>query len=300
MNVEQARIAAIIASTGRALVLRETVESILAQTLRPERLVIAVIKEADCDILAGEFAGVEVIIARKGLSAQLNDAVGLLDIDIDYVCFFDDDVVLVSDYIQNMVRFLQTRNDVVALSGHAFCDGNITGEKARALVAKPPAIDPIFRNTGKHWVLYGCNMVIRRGVLAREKFDERFVLYAWMFEVEITYRLLAYGKVGRYSGGRLVHLKVQAGRISGVRYGYSEVVNRVYLALRPALASRRPYIVTWAIYNSVKALVLNSLYSITHRNDPCIDYAGRVRGNLKAFGDLLLFKVMPEQIHNLK
>jgi GT2 family glycosyltransferase len=294
-------IAAVIASTGRTQVLRETVENVLQQSWRPNRVVIAVIKPGDCDIAPYEFDNVRVILARKGLSAQLNDAVSLLGDEVEYVCFFDDDVVLVDDYIEKMVGFMQRRADIVALSGHAFRDGGLSGDEARHLVKTPPAVRELeFKNSGKHWVLYGCNMVIRRHVFLKEKFDERFVLYAWMFEIEMTYRLLAYGKVGRYAGGQLIHLKVQSGRISGVKFGYTQLVNRWYLALRPSLKGRRFYILCWAAYWIMRSTVENFIFQITRKNDPYIDYAGRFRGNLRAWYDLFQGKVCPERIEGIK
>ena len=86
----------------------------------------------------------------------------------------------------------------------------------------------MFFSQGKHHILFGCNMVIRRAVLSYEKFDENLPLYAYGEDYDISIRLERYGLVGRFEGCVGVHLETPGGRVSEVLRGYSFVANNWY------------------------------------------------------------------------
>jgi hypothetical protein len=76
--------------------------------------------------------------------------------------------------------------------------------------------------------VWGCNMNVRRWALQHEMFDDALVSYGWLHELDFGQRVARHGTVGRYAGCRFVHLEVPGGRISGVEYGFAQIMNPVY------------------------------------------------------------------------
>ena len=72
-------------------------------------------------------------------------------------------------------------------------------------------------------------MSIRASMIGDLRFDERLVLYGWQEDIDFTSQLRQRGRVVCVSNIRGVHLGLKAGRVSGERFGYSQVVNPVYL-----------------------------------------------------------------------
>jgi GT2 family glycosyltransferase len=63
-------------------------------------------------------------------------------------------------------------------------------------------------------------------------FDERLPLYGWQEDVDLSRRLAAFGTVVKVPAARGVHLSVKLGRNSGVRLGYSQIANPLYLSFK--------------------------------------------------------------------
>ena len=101
-------------------------------------------------------------------------------------------------------------------------------------------------------------------------------------------RLLGRGMVAFTNAFAGVHQGVKSGRTSGVRLGYSQIANPIYLyrkgTLRLRTALRR-------MTNNVGMNVLRALYP-----EPWVDRAGRLRGNAKAFLDLMRGTLDPGRI----
>ena len=175
------------------------------------------------------------------------------------------------------------------------CDGaqgaEIPWEDARQLIrAAPPA-----NVTGSMFPvpdgLYGCNMAYRTAAIRQLRFDERLVLYGWMEDRDFS-RLAE--KIGRLAGVDTmtgVHLGVKAGRVSGRKYGYSQVVNAWYLYKKGVLSVRE------ACSNLFRALLMNSAKALWPEKH--IDRLGRLTGNLIGVGDLMLGRGHPERAAEL-
>ena len=78
--------------------------------------------------------GITVLVGPPGGSAQRNTAIHQVPLDVRYTAFFDDDVEVHPSYLENAITFLEKNPDVVAISGILLADGNISREKARALL----------------------------------------------------------------------------------------------------------------------------------------------------------------------
>ena len=132
-------------------------------------------------------------------------------------------------------------------------------------------------------------MALRSKLFAHARFDERLPLYAWLEDLDFSGQISGRQVVARGCGG--VHLGSKGARVSGRRYGYSQIVNPVYLAQKGTCPA------PFAAVLVLRALTSNLLRS--PRNHPIFDYRGRLTGNLHALGDLLRRKAAPERILEL-
>lgn len=90
---------------------------------------------------------------------------------------------------------------------------------------------------------------------------------------------------------RGVHLGVKKGRVSGLRFGYSQIANPVYLARKRTMARKRACAF-------VTRHLLSNLYHSVH-GDPVFDYRGRLRGNFLAFADIMKGVSHPARVLDL-
>jgi hypothetical protein len=101
-------------------------------------------------------------------------------------------------------------------------------------------------------------------------------------------RRSAYGLIVRLTDA----IGVKLGRGSGVRLGYSQVANPLYIH-----AKRVGYPLRLALKLMGKNLVMNALRALLP--EPHVDRRGRLRGNVTALKDLLTGKLDPERILEL-
>jgi GT2 family glycosyltransferase len=222
------RFAVVIASKGRPQILGATLESLRRLRGSPE-VVVVVPAEADlCDLSA--HPQIQTVVGPDGSTFQRNAGIAALNLgELDAVVFFDDDVEVHPDYLTRLAGLLDARPDIVAGSVRALRDGGLTREEARAEVAAWRVAEADhFRTTGKHWVLYGCNMFIRADALKAVKFDENLPSFAFGEDYEISIRLRRLGDVGRFNNAVCVHLKTPAGRVDPRRVSYAMIANNLY------------------------------------------------------------------------
>jgi GT2 family glycosyltransferase len=124
---------------------------------------------------------------------------------------------------------------------------------------------------------YGCNMAVRLAPVRehRIRFDERLPLYGWQEDVDLSRRLAQFGAVVRMEAARGVHLGAKSGRGSGVRLGYSQVANPIYLARK-----RMGYPLRRAVNHIARNLLSNIVRSTWPES--YVDRRGRLRGNLRS------------------
>src|ERR1700704_2097810 len=183
-------ISVVIASTGRPGVVSETVENLRRQTLKPKEIIIVVpsIEDLPTKQLGDD---VRCIVGPLGLTAQRNKGIEAIPTSIKYVGCFDDDFELKADYLEQAVAFLDANVSVVGISGRILVDGGVSREEAKKLITSyKPVESPrgIFFSQGKHHILYGCNMIIRRAVLSYEKFDENLPFYSYGEDYDLSIR----------------------------------------------------------------------------------------------------------------
>jgi len=288
------RIAAVVATRGRPEVVTQTVLHLLAhQTLKPDSVIISCIDPTDAGDLQGR-NDVVVLTGPAGLAAQRNTALAHLPAGTEIVAFFDDDFVAHADWFAAAAQAFRDEASIVAFTGRVLADGvcgpGIELAEALRLVASPPASD-------WSWIEpyspYGCNMAFRLASIGELRFDERLVLYGWLED-----RDFAAGLARR--GGRLVksadaigvHMGVKGGRMAGERFGYSQIVNPLYMLRKGTMTLSQ---VADHLFRNLSANLGRSL-----RPEPFIDRRGRLRGNLLGIADSLRGRMEPERAATLQ
>jgi hypothetical protein len=179
------------------------------------------------------------------------------------------------------------------MSGLVLRDGaqaeEVSWDEAKRLIETPA--DVMLPTLSESAGLYGCNMAYRVSAIGHLRFDERLILYGWLEDKDFS-RLV--GKAGRLvdcSTMLGVHLGLKSGRVSGRKYGYSQVVNAWYLYKKGVLSLRE----AWS--NIGRALLMNGAKSF--RPEKHIDRPGRLIGNLIGVGDVALGRGLPERAAEL-
>jgi glycosyltransferase involved in cell wall biosynthesis len=280
-------ISVVICSVNRPNILHDTLLSILSQTHKPgEVLIVSPAKE---HVLAKtrEMPGVRFVLSPLGLTAQRNAGLECINHDCDLVAFFDDDIELSATYLENVERLFSENGDVLIASGRLLHDGGrgtaITRDQACELCReydrspKPVAAARCILSDSA----YGCNMVVRYAATKGVRFDEGLPLYAWLEDRDYSHRITkSRHHPVEFQGSVAVHLGSRSGRIGGVRMGFSEIVNPLYLWARNRTFPLRYIVVQYWI----RCLVGNILGTLARDSE--YDRVGLLSGNLLGFTHL--------------
>jgi GT2 family glycosyltransferase len=285
------RLAVGIATIGRPALLGAVLEEFARQTRRPDRIIV-------CAPTADDVAGIpadhaDVIIGPRGLTRQRNVIIDRLD-DCDLLQFFDDDFVPATTYLAEIERAFISDPGVAMITGEVIADGIIgpgfdIAEARRRLartMASGGTLQPVENG-------YGCNMAVRLAAVraAQCRFDERLPLYGWLEDVDFSRQLAREGRIAKMDAARGVHLGVKQGRQSGVRLGYSQIANPIYLSRKGTCPWSR------TLRQMSRNVAMNLARSL--KPEPYVDRAGRFAGNLKAIRDLMTGRLDPERILEL-
>ena len=298
-NLEGSSISVVIASKGRAEVLGETIESLRQQTFKPKQIIIVVPSRDDLPAKQC-WDGVQFIVGPHGLTTQRNKGLEAIPKTIDYVGYFDDDFEPRADYLEQAVVFLNANPSIVGLSGHLLTRGHISREQSKELLANFEPNGELrgsFYSKGKHHILYGCNMIIRRAILDYERFDENLPFYAFGEDYDLSIRLERHGLIGRFGGCLGVHLELPGGRVREVLRGYSFVANNWYF-LKKGVTHLSPVMAWVRFWFIVGRSTIVSLWNLAKR-DPSLDWKGRLKGHLVALKDIFVGRCHPERIREM-
>lgn len=289
-------VAVIIASLGRPHILGELLVELSRQSMLPIRIVLSVTKVADLPTNLDDHDNVEVIVSPKGSCVQRNRALDSVRGRYDIVFFCDDDYVPSRFVIERISRLFGGDASIAGATGHLLADGvnspGICPSDARAMLASydqrvaPPLVP--FRDLDG---LYGCNMAFRTDRISDVRFDERLRLYGWQEDVDFSVRVRPRGRIVKTFAFAGVHCGVKAGRSSGLRIGYSQVVNPMYLVRKGTMRLR------FAL-NIIARNVWANHWRAANA-EPWIDRVGRVRGNWLGIADVLRVRLTPERVEEL-
>jgi GT2 family glycosyltransferase len=291
------KIAVGIATAGRREILAEALSELSRQIRLPDKVFVCPAAEEDFDHGRAAELPVPVVAvgSPRGLPAQRN---AILDAarGFEVLVFLDDDFFASPAYFAGVERSFAAHSAVVAMTGRVIADG-VTGpglsvESARAALASFAA------STGDDslkdlYNAYGCNMAVRLSAVHSHglRFDENLPLYGWLEDVDFSRQLAPYGRIVRNDSLIGVHLGHKGGRTSGVRTGYSQVANPLYLWRKGTLRLDR------ALFQMTRNILAN--FGNVIRPEPWVDRRGRVRGNVLGFLDLIRGRLHPRGILDL-
>lgn len=285
------RIVVGIATTGRPAILTKTVEMLKRQGRQADRILVCPARADDVEQSIVETGAVTIVNGNPGLPAQRNAILAAAG-KADIVVFFDDDFFPEDNFLEQVEAVFRQHPDVVMVTGEVVADGimgpGYTVEEAQAyldsLGARPvEAVRQVHNG-------YGCNMAMRMSAVRALdlRFDENLPLYGWLEDVDFSRRLAFSGRIVNSNQMRGVHLGNKGGRTSGVRLGYSQVINPLYMVRKGTIGR------LWAARQIIRNLIANTMKS--YRPEPWVDRKGRMEGNLLALRHAIQGKLDPKYI----
>lgn len=283
-----------IATTGRPEILRQTIDHVRNQTRPPDQIVVAPISDSDIEGLDRSIQSLSVAYGSPGLPCQRNAILREAN-GFDILVFFDDDFFPCTDYLAEVEDFFQSHPNTAVMTGRVIADG-IHGPGIQPVEAEKLLVEHTAdQQSNDHTIAptyngYGCNMSIRlRDVLTHNlMFDENLPQYGWLEDLDFSRRLAEYGDVTYFSGAKGVHLGTKKGRQSGIKLGYSQIANVVYL-MRKGTCNRSIGLRTMG-----RNIAMNMARSLLP--EPHIDRTGRLYGNAKAMSDMIRGRLDPRNI----
>ena len=301
LHTEWMAVAVGIPTRGRPAILKETLEDLRLQSFAPRVVMVAYLDPSDIGDAPMYFPEVRFLRTEKpgGSCSQRNRLLDAVPVGCDLVFIMDDDCYVHREYLARMVETFVADPTIVGGTGRILKNGatgpGLTGEYARRLLRSTPHTPTLYEEPPRPaFNTDGCNMAFRMDTLRQHgiRFDESMPGYAWYEDIDFSRRFLPYGKLVLVPGAQAVHLGAKVGKTSGVRFGYSQVANPVYLARKGT------YPWSHAFRSMARNLAANLLHSI--RPEPFIDRHGRLRGNLLAFRDWMKQRMMPDRILGLQ
>jgi GT2 family glycosyltransferase len=287
-----------IATSGRKEILHRTIDLVARQTRLPNLLIVCPAVPEDMDpawISHFPFRAV-VQTGQRGSTNQRNQILSAAS-EADVVVFFDDDFFPQADYLSEIEEIFNQNVDVVAATGRPVLDGvngpGISVEDALETIAGASPSPP-HRTIAPTYGAYGCNMAFRMLPIRKHgvQFDENLPLYGWQEDIDFSRQVSRFGRIIESNVLRGVHLGAKGGRTSGVRFGYSQIANPVYLVRKGTVSGR----FAWSLMG--RNLVANLAKSLWP--EPWIDRKGRLKGNILGLIDWALGRISPMRILQLE
>ncbi|GGB67908.1 MULTISPECIES: glycosyltransferase family 2 protein [Henriciella] len=289
------RLAVAIATLGRPDTVAENIEILRRQSRPADRILLSVTGPEDLPDNI-DMTGIETVFGSKGLCAQRNRALDALQEDVDYIIFFDDDYVASKFALERIEAYFNDNPDIVGIMGHVLADG-IKGpgikyaEACRIVEAYDAKPRPPVREFGESDGLYGCNMAYRASAIGETRFDENLLYYGWLEDNDFSNQLLGRGRLVHTNAFAGVHCGVKTSRSPGLRLGYSQIANPVYLMKKGTLPKHK----AWTMMS--RNMLAN--HARTVAPEPWVDRWGRAKGNWLAIRHALTGKISPTYIQHL-
>jgi GT2 family glycosyltransferase len=286
------KLVVIIPTSDRKAQVSRLLRHIELQQRAPDEVIVSAPDATHVEPYQAKNFALSYVFGKKGSSAQRNQALERVLDASDIITFFDDDFLPADNYLRLVLVALERHPELAVVMGHVVADGargsGFTFEQGLALLRSAEASCPIEPRFDDHVGAYGCNMSMRSRVIGGLRFDERLVLYGWQEDIDFTSQLRQHGRVVGFNTIIGVHLGLKAGRVSGVRFGYSQVMNPVYLINKGTVPAA---FALDLVARNIAANLIRSLWP-----EPWIDRRGRLRGNLLAASHLVMGRIEPEYI----
>lgn len=286
----------IIPTFGRRETVGRLVGHLNSQHRLPDEVVLCATGPQDVPDAASPAFPVSVLLGPRGSSRQRNAGLDHVLGRCDIVTFLDDDFLPADNYFAALEKSFADNPGWAVIMGHAAVDGvrcgGIEWEDGLAALRRHEPMVPARPRVSDHVGAYGCNMSVRAAAVGPLRFDERLVLYGWQEDIDFTSRLSRHGRVVGLDTLIGVHLGSRGGRVSGLRMGYSQMVNPAYLMRKGSVPPR------FAVPLMLRNLLANLIRSV--RPEPHVDRRGRLRGNLLGLRHLISGRFEPEYILQIR
>ncbi|MDX2263499.1 MAG: glycosyltransferase family A protein [Hyphomicrobiales bacterium] len=292
------KVGVIIPTVNRSKLVTRLLSLLEEQSRAPDEVIVSAPDESHVEPYAPSRFALSFCYGPPGLCAQRNRAMEIMLPRADVISFFDDDFLPGRDYLAHIEAALTANPDWAVINGYLIADGahsptGYTFEEGLALLraaeAKGGCPNPGYARTQPG--AYGCNMSIRARHVGALRFDERLPLYGWQEDIDFTSQLGAFGRIVSIGEPMGVHLAEKSGRVSGVKFGYSQVSNPVYLMRKGTMP------IWFGLELMFRNIAANLVKSI--RPEALIDRRGRLNGNLRALAHLARGRIEPEYILKL-
>jgi GT2 family glycosyltransferase len=289
----------IIATKGRPQEVSNLIDVLTRQTVPPDRIIVSACDPDDVPQDGAVVSNIEVIFGPPGLPAQRNRALSSVRGRCDIVIFFDDDFIPSRYWIERTKMLFAKQSDFVSITGQVLADGVTTGgiepSVGRSIVCnadsakKADAVNDYKIKDGQ--TVYGCNMAFRAKSIEHLRFDERLLLYGWLEDRDFGFRAGAEGRIIWTDAIWGVHLGAKRERVSGLKFGYSQVVNPWYLMTKGSMTR----FAAWR--NILRGLAANAIGLFLPNSQ--VDRWGRLKGNIVGVKELMYGRWAPERISEL-
>ena len=290
----------IIATKGRPQEMANLLATLAMQTVLPDMIIVSACDQSDIALDSHTVQNVQIIFGSPGLPAQRNRALSAIHGKVDIVIFFDDDFVPSRYWIEHIQKVFAAHPDVAGATGRVLADGVRVGglewSDGQSIVDKTDSSNKQMVSTDiyrmrDHLSAYGCNMAFRAKSIEHATFDERLVLYGWLEDRDFTFQVKAQGRMIRTDAVWGVHLGSKRARGSGLKFGYSQVVNPWYLMKKGSMTGMD------SCRHIVRGLAANTLGLFLPNSH--VDRWGRLRGNMIGIRDIVSRRWAPERIVEL-
>ncbi|MBX9589763.1 MAG: glycosyltransferase [Hyphomonadaceae bacterium] len=289
------RLAVIIPTIGRKAVAAQLLRHLEQQTRLPDEVIVSAPDESHVERQLSQAFPTSYLLGRKGLCAQRNYALESALGRFDVITFFDDDFVPGDDYLRIVATGFEEHPDWAVIHGKVLRDGvqgpGLDFTEGMAVLRSAGARHSIDRHVTNDLAAYGCNMSMRANQIGSLRFDERLPLYGWQEDFDFTSQLRRHGRIVRLSALVGVHLGVKSGRTSGLRFGYSQISNPIYLVKKRTMPA---WFAARLMGRNIAANLVKSV-----RPEPYIDRRGRLKGNLLAAFHVMQGRIEPEHVLKL-
>jgi GT2 family glycosyltransferase len=287
MTAEVAQSSFVIATRNRPDYLFDTVRSLVDQTILPGELCIVdssgeANRRTEIEKMC-ENAGLVIDYhhpAPSGLPRQRN--IGIDRTSGDPVFFIDDDVLLEPDCHERILREYANRPPSVGgvcaadtdpprvppasvIWRRAFGSGgwwpNASGRLRRGFFPEGISISEVPREVE---FFMGWFMSFRREVFARERFDEALSGYAYLEDIDFSYRVSRNYKLVFLPSAKGDHLKASASRLSRHQLLRMMIANHFYLHRKNMPQTLLNKLALWWAFFGL--LILNSTRALRFRN----------------------------------
>lgn len=322
--------ALIICTYNREHAIEKLMHSVAKQTLYPDQVLIVDASENQLtEQLVNKANYLNTIYYKvdddnKGLTKQRNFGIGHLTKDIDVVCFLDDDIILESDYFEQLIATYQNFPNALAVGGFItnevhwekcghgqstkvfYNDGFCREEPLRFRIRKwlglQPDVSPCYLPTFGHGrsvsflppsgktyeveLFMGGVSSYKYEVFNKISFSTFFEGYGLYEDADFCLRLSKLGKLYVNTSARLGHYHEVSGRPSTFKYGQMVVRNGWYVwRVKFEKISLKSNVKWFATEILLMLLTFVSALKSNNKRDGILEGMGRTIGLLK-----LLFK----------